>query len=72
MASALISLLITAIILAIIVGIAWAVWKLIAGYVPAPFGQIITIIFMGVVAIVVVLYILIPLIRMIPAAAGAG
>lgn len=63
MADPLISLLITAIILAIIFGIIWAIIRVIPW--PAPFGQIVTYLFYGVVAIVVILKILVPLIGMV-------
>jgi hypothetical protein len=69
MEGALIQLLITVLILAIIIGIVYAVMQLILPHLPAPFGSIAMIILWGIIAIICILYILIPLIRMIPAAA---
>ena len=63
MADPLISLLITAIILAIIFGIIWAILRIIPF--PNPFGQIVTYLFYGIVAIVIIYKILVPLIGMV-------
>jgi len=70
MEGTLISLLVTVLILAIICGIVYAVMQLILPHLPSPFGQIAMIILWGIIALVAIIYILVPLIRMIPAAAG--
>lgn len=67
MSEGLIAILLTAIILCIVVGVAIAIMNWVLPHLPAPIGQIVNIIMWGVIAILAVIFILIPLIRLLPA-----
>lgn len=63
------AILITAIVLCIVVAVVIAIMNWVIPHLTPPLGQIVNIIMWGIVALLVVIYILIPLIRLIPAAA---
>lgn len=69
MVDGLIALLVTALILCIVLGVLYAIVKFIASKF-STFGEVAMYIFYGLAAILVILYILVPLLHMLPAVHG--
>lgn len=67
MADLLVHLLLVAVILLLVIGVAWVILRLILPKLPGPVAEIVSLIFYGLIAILLILFLLVPLIRMLPA-----